>query len=289
MEREAILDEALSRCAICGSAEIRPWFSTDFGAIGRCGACRQVLRADRPGRDDQVELHQTSDLHETPYATLGAQASEHLPFYGGFLDLFERPGKVLDVGVGTGEFLEIALERGFDAIGIEPVPEVLRMTEERLGIEGRIDSRPVEESEHAPESLDGVAMWDVIEHLVDPRGALERLHGMIRPGGFLGVATINHASLMYVVYHVMRRTVPPLARRFGPLLYNPFHTYYFSKGSLRKLVENAGFEVLEQRGYEFPLSRLDVSPALKLGMRGLYVAQGLFGAQGEQYLFARKP
>ena len=131
-------------------------------------------------------------------------------------------------------------------------------------------------------------MWDVIEHLVDPLGVLRLLHGMIKPGGFLGVATINHASLMYGIYHLMRRVAPPLARRFGPTLYNPFHTYYFSKSSLNRMIENAGFCVIEHRGYEFPLGRLDAGLPLKLGLRGLYVVQGMLGAEGEQYLFARR-
>lgn len=278
----------MRHCAICGSDEIHPWFVTDFGSIGRCGKCRQVLRADRPRRDGQLVLHQTSNLHNTPYATLAAQASEELAFYGKFLDLFHWEGaRVLEVGVGTGEFLKRALERGLDAVGIEPIAEVREMTEERLGVRGRIDSHPVEKADYGSQNLDGVAM-DVIEHLVDPLGVLVRLHEMIKPGGWLGVATINHDSLMYGLYHLMRRAAPPLARRFGPLLYNPFHTYYFTKVSLKRLVRNAGFRVIEHRGYEFPLSRLDAGPLLKLGMRALYLAQGLLGAQGEQYLFARR-
>ncbi|NIQ27260.1 MAG: methyltransferase domain-containing protein [Gammaproteobacteria bacterium] len=151
-----------------------------------------------------------------------------------------------------------------------------------------IDRRPVEQAWFEPESLDAIALWDVIEHFVDPRGVLEHLRPMLRPGGLLGVATIAHDSLMYRIYHGMRLTVPPLARRFGPLLYNPFHTYYFSRASLARLVRNAGFEIFEHRGYEFPLDRLKAAAPLKLAMRGLYLLQALTSTQGEQYLFARK-
>jgi 2-polyprenyl-3-methyl-5-hydroxy-6-metoxy-1,4-benzoquinol methylase len=152
-----------------------------------------------------------------------------------------------------------------------------------------IESRPVEEAEFEDECFDAVAMWDVLEHLVDPRGTLIRLHRLLKPGGYLGIATLNHASLMYVIYHALRWAFPPLARPFGPMLYNPFHTYYFTKPSLARLVHNVGFEIIEHRGYEFPISRLDVGLALKFGMRGLYLVQGMCRMQGEQYILAYKP
>lgn len=284
------IDSKLYRCAVCGSGEIRHWFRLDFGAIGRCGKCGQVLQAGEPQRDAHVTLHQTSDLHETTYALLSELASDGLPFYGWFLDLFEKKaagGSLLDVGCGVGEFLKSAAERGLEVVGIEVIAELREKAELALGKES-IEPRPIEEAEFAQQSFDAITMWDVIEHLIDPGGALARIHQWLKPGGYLGVATLNHASLMYLIYHALRRTCPPLARPFGSRLYNPFHTYYFTKQSLARLVENAGFEVIEHRGYEFPLSRLDASAALKFGMRGLYLLQGIAGMQGEQYLLARK-
>ncbi|HKQ72883.1 MAG TPA: hypothetical protein VJ810_04085 [Blastocatellia bacterium] len=58
--------------------------------------------------------------------------------------------------------------------------------------------------------------------------------------------------------------------------------------SMDQLVQNADFEIIEHRGYEFPLSRLEVGAAVKLGMRGLYLSQRATAMEGEQYVFARK-
>jgi len=289
--RNVIIDHTLHRCAVCGCKVIRPWFDTDFGKIGRCASCGQVLRADQPRRDNQVTLHQTSNLQDAPYGTHAEAASHDLPFYATFLDLCEqKPGtrKLLDIGAGGGEFLKLGEARGFDVSGIEPIAEIREMAERKLnGV--RIEATPIEEAEYAPESLDAVAMWDVIEHFVDPRGTLARVHQILKPGGYIGVATLNHSSLMYIIFHIWRWTIPPLARKFSGKLYNPFHTYYFSKRSLARLIRQAGFEIVQHQGYEFPLSRLDVSSTMKSGMRLLYVLQGLTRMEGEQYVFARKP
>jgi len=283
------IDERLCRCAVCGCKVIRHWFRTDFGAIGRCASCGQVLRADQPQRDAHVRLHQSLNPLDFPYEIHSEAAFHELTFYRAFLDLCagQAGRKLLDIGTGTGSFLRLAASRGFEVAGIEPIAQNREIVERSLkGV--RIESRPIEEAEFDPASIDHISMWDVIEHLVDPRGTLVRIHSLLKPGGYLGVATLNHASLMYVIFHIWRWTVPPLARQFAGKLYNPYHTYYFSKRSLARLIEQVGFEILEHHGYEFPISRLDVSSTIKTGMRALYVLQGLSQMEGEQYVFARK-
>jgi 2-polyprenyl-3-methyl-5-hydroxy-6-metoxy-1,4-benzoquinol methylase len=288
-KRRIPMDAVLCRCAICCETGFLFWFRTEFGSIGRCRKCRQVLRIDRPTREAHVDLHRSANLHLTPYATLTEAAVAELRFYNAFLDLLPNgSGKsILDVGCGVGEFLQLASKRGFQAVGIEPA-EPLRMLAQKAAPEAKIHSGDLESAAFPPESFDCVAIWDVIEHLVDPRGALVFVHQLLKPGGYLGIATINHASLMYGIYHAWRRTIPQLARHFGPMLFNPFHTYYFTKKSLATLVGTTGFEIVEHRGYEFPLSRLAVSGTIKAGMRGLYLLQRLCGLEGEQYLFAKK-
>ncbi len=280
----------LERCAVCGGSAIRPWFATDFGAIGRCGDCGQVLRADRPTRQDVVRLHQTTNIHVAPYAAFGDLARDELVFYDRFLDLCQRQhpgGRMLDVGCGMGEFLLAAQARGFSLMGIEPVDACRAIASQRSGVDAIVET-PLEDTDLAAESLDAVAMWDVIEHLVDPRVALERVRRALRRKGLLGVATINHASLMYDVFHVIRRVTPGLARPLSARLFNPYHTYYFTMASLARLVRDAGFDIVEQRGYEFPLRRLEAGLPMKSALRVLYVAQRLLGREGEQYIFARR-
>jgi len=284
------MDHNLYRCAVCLHGEIRPWFRTAFGRIGRCSACGQVLRADTPDRQGHVVLHQSSELHKSAYAERSRLGCDDLSFYSRFLDLCasaDSGGAVLDVGSGGGAFLALTAAHGLQAVGIEPVAELRAEAQQQVSA-SRITSQPVEEAEFEPGSFVGVALWDVIEHLVDPRGVLERVREFLRPNGYLGIATLNHRCLLYGAYHLMRFTAPFLARRFGPLLYNPFHTYYFTMESLARLVRNTGFQIVEHENFEFPLKHLSVGPTVKAGVALIYALQAATKLRGEQYLFARK-
>ncbi len=122
-------------------------------------------------------------------------------------------------------------------------------------------------------------MWDVIEHLTDPRRALQRSHRLLKPGGLLVVHTIDIES--------------PFARLMGarwPWLME-MHIYYFSRRTLRAMLEECGFRVLSDRpqgrylrlGYL--MSRVGALVPLvgrpaewlvtKLGLRGLGVPVNL--------------
>ncbi len=285
------MDAVLERCALCGCERIRHWFTLENIAIGRCEGCGQIMRADRPDRNAHVALHQSSQLELTAYARHSHLVGSELPFSERFLDLCARTfprGSLLDVGCGAGEFLALAADRGFRPFGVEPAA-ALRAEAERRVPSATIEAQPIESADYAEACMAGVVLWDVIEHLIDPRGVLVRLRCILKPGGYLGVATLNHDSLLYSIYHVLRVALPSLALHFGSRLYNPFHTYYFTRRTLARLVRNAGFEICDHRGYEFPLTRLEAGAALKWGLRGVYLAQLLLGRRGEQYLFARRP
>jgi hypothetical protein len=78
-------------------------------------------------------------------------------------------------------------------------------------------------------------MWDVIEHLTDPRKALLQVHRLLTPQGLLVVHTIDIESLF--------------ARLMGshwPWLME-MHIYYFSRRTLRALLEKCGYEVLSDK------------------------------------------
>jgi 2-polyprenyl-3-methyl-5-hydroxy-6-metoxy-1,4-benzoquinol methylase len=138
-------------------------------------------------------------------------------------------GRVLDVGSGYG-FFRVALgAAGYEHDGLE-VSEVARLVAaDSYGLQTY--GGTLEEHWAAWESrYDGVTLFDLIEHLVDPGRFLAQVASVLRPGGVLGVKTPNLDC--------------PEARVFGPHYHSlkREHLSFFSADSLTAAARAAGLE-----------------------------------------------
>lgn len=150
------------------------------------------------------------------------------------LEAHASSGRLLDVGSHLGFFVEVARGRGWDAEGIEPSQWAAETAQHR-GLPVRCAS--LDATESAGE-YDAVTLWDVIEHLTDPLGSLRRVHELLTPGGVLALSTMD-----------VDAAVARLLGRRWPW-YMQMHLYYFSRRTLKLLVERSGFEVLEIRHHQ---------------------------------------
>ena len=207
-------------------------FGTTLGDVVRCRSCghgslRRVPSADELART-YAHVEDTSSLDEedgqVATATRDLRAvREHLA---------GPPGALLDVGCWTGSLLDAARTQGWDTEGIEPSDWAAARAEQRghpvaVGALGDVVLQR--------ERYQVIACCDVLEHLVDPAEAAARLAGLLEPGGLL-FATVPDAGSR-------------LARVLGPRWWSvlPMHVQYFTRGSFRGLLEDAGLEVLSVR------------------------------------------
>jgi SAM-dependent methyltransferase len=157
-------------------------------------------------------------------------------------------GVALDIGASFGWFLRAA-PAGWEARGLEPSPEVAA----RAGAQG-LDVRAggIDALEHDPDRYDLITLWNVLEHLPDPRGALRLIHDRLKPGGLLAVCVPNRLGLYnrlgYAAVTVSGgRVVGPLHTLFQ--VENPApHLVHFAPRDLRRLLGWTGFTVIEIRG-----------------------------------------
>ncbi|MEP7131574.1 MAG: class I SAM-dependent methyltransferase [Acidobacteriota bacterium] len=139
-------------------------------------------------------------------------------------------GSLLEIGCGNGFFLEEALRQGFhDVRGIEPSADAIRCASEAIA--PRIVPGVFRREVFEPESFDVICLFQVLDHLPDPAGALETAFQMLKPGGKL--LCLNH-DVEAISARVLGEKSP---------IVDVEHTFLFGKGTLRRLVESSGFRV----------------------------------------------
>lgn len=167
-----------------------------------------------------------------------------------YLQFIPRPGDLLDVGCGRGEFLAAADEVGHRVVGVDHDHEMLAQVC-RLRVH-RGDALDFLQS--TPDHYDAITAFHVIEHLaIRHAEALVRLAAdRLRPDGRLIVATPNPGSL------------PTIAHEFWR---DPTHVRPYDRELIEHLTIGAGLETVEaginpesERGLPVDLADLGLTP-----------------------------
>lgn len=160
---------------------------------------------------------------------------------------------LLDVGCGTGVFLDLAREAGWEVMGVELSTRHAAHARTTFGLDvwrGDFLAAPF-----APGSFAVVTMWDFLEHVLDPRAVLAQAWRLLVPGGLLLVFTIDSTSLFNATAGVLHRASGGRAVRPLELLYDARHNYYFTPPALARLIEAAGFRIERWRADRAYLGR----------------------------------
>lgn len=202
------------------------------------------------------------------------------------LSAFRRPGRMLDVGPGTGIFLHLAREAGWEPRGIDVCVEGAQQA--RTEFDVPVDVGDFETYPYDPESFDCITMLDVLEHTIDPVAFLARARALLAPGGLLYVAVPNQASLLTTLLDPYIRAGGPLGAFFLERLYVLPHVFYFNPRTLAHAATKAGFEIVETRQGNVYLGRYRIGWGQRLPME-IVLRLGLFLGRGAKvHLLARK-
>jgi 2-polyprenyl-3-methyl-5-hydroxy-6-metoxy-1,4-benzoquinol methylase len=225
------------QCTLCGT-EVRDWFVKQGRRLVWCPGCRLVsVPEGLVMTEEGVSIYETEDnvflqdgnityyLDDTNLRSCRVKVD--------WVRRYLKDGEaLLDVGANYGHFLEAARDVYPSALGFDLSPQAVRWSQEHFGVSnftGSIYDPPRELRGPYP----GVTCWDVIEHVPDPLGALESLHNLVAPGGYLFMSTPDAGSL-----------VARLMRRHWHYLDPEQHLNLFSRANLGRALERSGFSVL---------------------------------------------
>jgi len=227
-------------CPICGS-EINKFFYKKNGHnIYNCQDCEAGFVWPTPNN--------SADIYEASYYQGGLGAGQDKFGYTDYeadkkamretfiiyLDKISKltaGRKIFDVGAATGCFLDLARQMGWQTSGIE-ISEYAAKAAHAKGHQiflGNLENLEIKEK------YDVVTMWDVLEHLVDPKRYLKSVSDILNQEGLLAINTINKSSCWARFWGKNWHAILP-----------PEHLFYYSVKSLEILLEASGFEILER-------------------------------------------
>jgi len=138
-------------------------------------------------------------------------------------------GEILDIGCGTGAFLNNMQQAGWLITGLEPDENAAKTANSLYNISAKA---PEELFSLPVNSFDAITMWHVLEHVHQLHEYIEQLKNLIKPDGVIFIAVPNYQSYDAEVYgaHWAAYDVPR-------------HLYHFSPKSMEKLVSLHGLKI----------------------------------------------
>jgi 2-polyprenyl-3-methyl-5-hydroxy-6-metoxy-1,4-benzoquinol methylase len=287
------------RCNICGRQEVGVYHPRGDRDVVRCRNCAMVFVHPMPTPEEKGEIEKRA--YETDLLPEVADFFRNChrdfvedPVIHGFRRALEwmgehrRPGRLLDVGPGTGIFLYLARrDYGWTPAGIDICAESAEKAATEFDV--ALDTGDFLTHEYAPESFDAVAMLDMLEHTVDPSTTLHRAFELLAPGGVIYIAVPNQRCLMTVILDQWIRLGLPAGKFFLERLYVEPHVYYFNPSALTRALESAGFEMLGVRGGNVYLGRYRLPLWMRIPMEITLQVGALFGMSAKILALARKP
>lgn len=291
-------EEAKPFCPVCGATDYRLRYRITRFRVLECVGCDLIYLWERPSEEEIAEMFRllyTSGEGSVPelksYYQFCFDDRPENPLvqqYEGHLALVERfksPGRILDIGCGTGLFLSVARRRGWEVYGIDGSREATDHARECFGIEPWVgDFKDFATQGH---TFDVITGWDIIEHAREPLDLLVAMRQCLAPDGLVALSTPNQRSILDLLaglfYHATGGRLTSALEKF----YIEQHFLYYTPDSLRDSLSLAGLEIVMQRRELTDLRRLTLSPPMRLVLQGMFVAARMLARENRLFVIAR--
>ncbi|MBK7883995.1 MAG: class I SAM-dependent methyltransferase [Chitinophagaceae bacterium] len=140
-----------------------------------------------------------------------------------------RNGKVLDIGCGTGAFLNTMKHFGWSVTGLEPDADARKIAAELYQVSPQL---PEVLFDFPSLTYNAVTMWHVLEHVHNLHGYLKQISNVLKDDGVLFIAVPNYTAKDAQIYqeHWAAYDVPR-------------HLYHFSPNSMKKILLQHGMQI----------------------------------------------
>jgi len=286
-------------CLLCSNEKIKKVYSPPNAPgrmLCRCEKCGLLQMSPMPTVSELIDYYQKYDVigerepyYQNMWGANALRAPEGQDVRERFFwakKLGKNFGKTLDIGSGPGLFLRLVKKNGGEAVGVELNARAAERSAREIGV--RVISGTIDNV--ADRDFDTITLWDLLEHVRDPKGLVVDCALRLKSGGRLFIETPDEASLL-------DRAVLTLAKLgiSGPAstFYGLHHLVLFRPQTVRRLLEDNGFKIVEIRGAATEPGRIFRGNGIKdkmarLGLGALFIIARLVGRQNKMLIAAKK-
>lgn len=197
-------------CPVCGSMDIKNFIickdhflSGESFAINECNECTFRFTNPRP-LDSELEKYYDSEN----YISHTIQSKNLIHFIYKIIRSYTLKQKlklinslsenkhILDVGCGTGEFLNVCKQNGWNSTGVEVNEKARKSARQKFNL--TLHENLFELKTEGVFNI--ITLWHVFEHLPDIHKTLAHLKSLLNTKGYLVMALPNHKSYDAIKY-----------------------------------------------------------------------------------------
>lgn len=245
--------QQLSACPLCSGNQYQKLYTTrdrHYGIQGwftivRCRSCSLVFLNPMPDEKTLASLYPETyysyqDFFKKPSA-IKRLVRKLLWIQIGTKDpVFATPGRMLDLGCGSGNFLYAMRERGWKTHGVELSKQAAELGKECAGLD--IFPGNLLDANFPDEHFDYIRANHSFEHIANPNEVLDEIGRILKPSGKLMLGVPNIAGLNAKIF-----------RKYWWYLGAPVHTFNYSAKTLSHMLRKHGF-VVERVAYNSDFS-----------------------------------
>lgn len=209
-------------CLLCKGHLLKPLKGYEHAFLVKCNNCGFVFCSRVPSQSELLDHYK----NYPQFATLSPITKKRYSELLERLEPFRKTNNLMDLGCGSGLFLECAREKGWNVHGTEFSAEIIKAVRSK-GIE-------VHKADELPQELfnlkfDVVSSFEVLEHVNTPHEEVELVNKLLRPGGALYITTPNFNAFSRLI----------LKSKWNVIEY-PEHLSYYTPSTLHQLLDQHG-------------------------------------------------
>lgn len=242
----------MDKCPVCGEINWTPHLKVKDHSISKqtfelikCANCSFVITQDHPDSESIGPFYASEDYisHSDTQKGLINRLYHGIRTY--MLDkkkdwveehASKSPGKILDIGCGTGYFLSHMTENGWTGEGLEPDASARAIAKEKFGL--KVSSS--EKIFKLKETFDAITLWHVLEHVHQLNEYFDEFNRLLHDDGLLLIAVPNYTSKDAEKY-----------KSFWAAYDVPIHLWHFSPAAMEHLLNKHGFQLEKKYGMVF--------------------------------------